>query len=93
MHVIQRLQVKQHNVFLQVLSGVSRILIMGFPSSKKLQNIFGISSDQPTADNINFTGLYAEVGDMYLCVQCAKHPQHDYSRGLGACPQQKIFEN
>ena len=56
--------------------------------------MLGIISDQLLT--INFTGLYAEVGDMYLCI-----PQTGVQStlsvlilgGSGGIPQQKIFEN
>ena len=49
--------------------GVSRIFIMGFPPVKNYRNILGITLQLGlAADNINFTGLYAEVVDMHLCV-------------------------
>ena len=62
----------------------------GVSINKKLQE------GESAADNINFTGLYAEVGDMYLCV-----PQTgvqstlsmlNYYRGLGSCSQQKLLK-
>ena len=67
---------------------------MGFLSVRNYRNIFGISSNRD--ENINFTGLYAEIGNIYLCVP-QTGVQSTFSmlilRGLGVCPQQKIFEN
>ena len=50
---------------------------MGFPSVRNYRNIFGISSDQLLTIKILLAYLYAEVGDMCLCV-----PQTDVQSTL-----------
>ena len=46
------------------------------------------------ADNINFTGLYAEVGDLCIYVYSVQSTLSMLILGgLGACSQQKIFAN
>ena len=70
---------------------------MGFPLvARKLQEYNYLELALISFDNINFTGLYAEVEDMYLCV-LQTGVQSILSllilRGCGDMPLQKIFEN
>ena len=64
---------------------------MGFPVVKNYRIIFGISSDQLLT--INFTGLYAEVVDMYLCVPQTAVQSTLSMLILEFTPPAEIFEN
>ena len=76
--------------------GVSRTFIMGFPFVRNYRNIFGISSDQLVTIYILLPYMQKLWICIYICV-----PQVGVQgtlsvfilRGVGACPQQKIFEN
>ena len=64
----------------------------GVSISKKLQEYIwdnGISSDQLLT--IIYRPICRSWRSMYLCVQCAKHSQHAYSRGSGDMPPGEIF--